>query len=100
GTRGRTPARARRSSSWRASGPGSPGALHVCLHCKIAPPMIPLAALALFAFADGSAGFFAASREAQTKAERAFLETPAPERARRWLFGLTEEPHLAGAAQE
>ena len=62
--------------------------------------MISPAALALFAFADGSAGFFAASREAQTKAERAFLETPAPERARRWLFALTEEPHVAGTPQE
>lgn len=62
--------------------------------------MIWLAAVTLFAFADGSAGFFAASREAQARAERAFLETPAPERARRFLSALTEEPHVAGTPQE
>jgi N-acetylated-alpha-linked acidic dipeptidase len=62
----------------------------------------PAALLALAAFAepDPSAGFFAGSREAQSRAEKAFLETPAPERAQRWLFALTEEPHVAGTPQE
>ncbi len=64
--------------------------------------MNPAALLALAALAepDASAGFFAGSREAQARAEKAFLETPAPERAQGWLFALTEEPHVAGTPQE
>ena len=30
------------------------------------------------------------------KAERTFLDTPTPARARRWLAELTEDPHVAG----
>jgi N-acetylated-alpha-linked acidic dipeptidase len=41
-------------------------------------------------------------RQAQTQAqaEKAFMETPSPERARQWLFALTEEPHVAGTPAE
>jgi len=62
-----------------------------------------LAALAggdLRAAAPEPTGYFAASRAAQAAAERTLLETPTPERARRWLFELTEEPHVAGTPQE
>lgn len=65
-------------------------------------PAAVLAALvfAAGAAADSSTGFFQASREAQARAEKAFLDTPAPEQARRLLFQLTEEPHVAGTPQE
>lgn len=36
------------------------------------------------------------TQEAQVSIERIFLDTPSPERARQWLFSLTEEPHVAG----
>jgi N-acetylated-alpha-linked acidic dipeptidase len=62
--------------------------------------LIHAAAVVLLALADPPSGFFAASREAQTRAEKAFLDTPSPERARQWLFALTEEPHVAGTPQE
>jgi N-acetylated-alpha-linked acidic dipeptidase len=62
--------------------------------------LIPAAAVALLALADAPQGFFTASRDAQARAEKAFLDTPAPERARQWLFALTEEPHVAGTPQE
>jgi N-acetylated-alpha-linked acidic dipeptidase len=64
--------------------------------------LTPAAVLAVAALAEPEAlfGFFAGSREAQARAEKAFLETPAPERAQRWLFALTEEPHVAGTPQE
>jgi N-acetylated-alpha-linked acidic dipeptidase len=62
--------------------------------------LIPAAAVALLALADAAQGFFTASREAEARAEKAFLDTPAPERARQWLFALTEEPHVAGTPQE
>lgn len=45
-------------------------------------------------------GVFAASAESLARAERALLDTPAPAKARRWLAALTEEPHVAGTAQE
>ena len=35
-----------------------------------------------------------------TSAEKVVLETPTPERARRWLAQLTEEPHVAGTPAE
>ena len=28
------------------------------------------------------------------------MDTPSPEKARQWLFALTEEPHVAGTAAE
>ena len=37
---------------------------------------------------------------ALTPAERVVLDTPTPDRARRWLSQLTEEPHVAGTAAE
>jgi N-acetylated-alpha-linked acidic dipeptidase len=45
-------------------------------------------------------GFYPSSREAQLAAEAVLQETPAPAKARRWLARLTEEPHVAGTAQE
>jgi len=59
-----------------------------------------VAAPALAAAEDSPLGFFATSRESQARAEKAFLDTPAPARARAWLAALTEEPHVAGTAQE
>jgi N-acetylated-alpha-linked acidic dipeptidase len=41
-------------------------------------------------------GFFDASRPGQERAEAVFLGVPTPDRARRWLRDLTEEPHVAG----
>jgi N-acetylated-alpha-linked acidic dipeptidase len=41
-------------------------------------------------------GFFPASRPAQERAEAVFLDVPTPERTRRWLRDLTEEPRVAG----
>jgi N-acetylated-alpha-linked acidic dipeptidase len=37
---------------------------------------------------------------AQVPAEKVFLDTPTPDRARQWLAQLTEEPHVAGTPQE
>ena len=45
---------------------------------------------------DGLIGFFESSVEAERSAEAVFLATPSPEKARAWLFKLTEEPHVAG----
>ena len=45
-------------------------------------------------------GFFASSVAAQHAAEAVFLDTPTPEKARKWLARLTEEPHVAGTPQE
>jgi N-acetylated-alpha-linked acidic dipeptidase len=57
--------------------------------------------LPLFAQADDAPlGFFSASVGAQRDAEEVFLATPAGAKARRWLFQLTEEPHVAGTPQE
>jgi N-acetylated-alpha-linked acidic dipeptidase len=52
------------------------------------------------ALAQGQHGFVTASRDAQARAEKVFLETPTPDRARRWLAQLTEEPHVAGTPEE
>ena len=49
---------------------------------------------------DAPLGFFESSLEAQKAAERVFLSTPAPDKAREWLARLTEEPHVAGTPQE
>ena len=50
--------------------------------------------------AQSQTGFSAASREKEANAEKVFLDTPTPDRARRWLAQLTEEPHVAGTPQE
>jgi N-acetylated-alpha-linked acidic dipeptidase len=49
---------------------------------------------------DELVGFFPSSRDAELAAEAVLQDTPAPEKARRWLAQLTEEPHVAGTAQE
>jgi N-acetylated-alpha-linked acidic dipeptidase len=46
------------------------------------------------------AGFAPASIDAQIAAERVFLDTVTPDRARRWLAALTEDPHVAGTPAE
>lgn len=45
-------------------------------------------------------GFFADTWDQQAVAEEVFLSSPSPEKARRWLAQLTEEPHVAGTPQE
>lgn len=45
-------------------------------------------------------GFFAASRDAEARAEAVFMGVPTPESARRWLRDLTEEPHVAGTEED
>lgn len=64
-----------------------------------------LLAVALFVSSRATAdepplGFFASSVEAQRQAEAVLLETPDPEKARKWLKELTSEPHVAGTPQE
>jgi len=65
-----------------------------------------LAAISVcFAAAAASAGesplgFAPGSREAELKAEKVLLDTPAPDKARRLLAALTAEPHVAGTLQE
>jgi N-acetylated-alpha-linked acidic dipeptidase len=46
------------------------------------------------------AGFARASADAQTAGERVFVDTVTPDRARRWLAALTEDPHVAGTPAE
>jgi len=48
----------------------------------------------------GLLGFTAASRAAHAAAEKVFLDTVAPDHARRWLAALTAEPHVAGTPAE
>ncbi|MEX2663175.1 MAG: M28 family peptidase, partial [Vicinamibacterales bacterium] len=55
---------------------------------------------ALSAQSSAPGGFSAASVEAQTRAERVFLDTVTPASARKWLAALTEEPHVAGTPAE
>lgn len=43
---------------------------------------------------------FAQGPGAFTPAEKVFLDTPTPDRARRWLAQLTEDPHVAGTPAE
>jgi N-acetylated-alpha-linked acidic dipeptidase len=45
-------------------------------------------------------GFFPSSREAEDKAEKTFVETPTPDKAKTWLAALTERPHVAGTPEE
>jgi N-acetylated-alpha-linked acidic dipeptidase len=51
-------------------------------------------------FAGDRIGFSPSSREEEDKAEKAFLETPTPDKARVWLAALTERPHVAGTPEE
>jgi N-acetylated-alpha-linked acidic dipeptidase len=45
-------------------------------------------------------GFAAGSVDAHARAEKVLLDTVTPDRARRWLAALTEEPHVAGTVAE
>jgi N-acetylated-alpha-linked acidic dipeptidase len=49
---------------------------------------------------DAPLGFAARSLEPQARGEKVFLDTVTPERARRWLAALTEDPHVAGTPAE
>jgi N-acetylated-alpha-linked acidic dipeptidase len=46
------------------------------------------------------AGYTRATADANAAFEKILLDTPTPENARRWLFQLTEEPHVAGTPAE
>jgi N-acetylated-alpha-linked acidic dipeptidase len=56
------------------------------------------------AFAQGAAkppvGYSKATADANAGFEKIFFDTPTAENARRWLFQLTEEPHVAGTPAE
>ncbi len=45
-------------------------------------------------------GFTQATADASARFERIALDTPTPDNARRWLFQLTGEPHVAGTPAE
>src|SRR6186713_1857780 len=45
-------------------------------------------------------GYTRATADANAGFEKVFFDTPTPENARRWLFQLTEEPHVAGTPAE
>ncbi len=47
-----------------------------------------------------AAGWGQSASAPLTPAERVLLDTPTPEKARRWLSQLTEEPHVAGTPAE
>ena len=55
-------------------------------------------------FAQGAAkppvGYTRATADANAGFEKIFFDTPTAENARRWLFQLTEEPHVAGTPAE
>ena len=45
-------------------------------------------------------GYTHATADQNAAFEKTLLDTPTPENARRWLFQLTEEPHVAGTPAE
>ncbi len=59
-------------------------------------PCAAIASAAPATSGEALIGFTRASRKGQARAEQAFRETPSPEKARQWLFALTEGPHVAG----
>jgi len=67
------------------------------LACALA---LPLATLASSEAVQRPLGFFPASLAAESKGEEAFLATPTPEQAEKWSRLLTEEPHVAGTAND
>jgi N-acetylated-alpha-linked acidic dipeptidase len=73
-----------------AAAPGLPPAAAAAAELSGGPPATPRPRL----------GFFAASRGPESDAERIFLDTPSPQRARDWLKTLTEEPHVAGTPED
>jgi N-acetylated-alpha-linked acidic dipeptidase len=68
--------------------------------CLLLLPQLVSAQAPVLSGQGSHAGFAAGSREAQARAEKVFLDTPTPDRARRWLAQLTEEPHVAGTPEE
>jgi N-acetylated-alpha-linked acidic dipeptidase len=62
--------------------------------------LVPTLVTAQTQNADSYRGFAAAARDAQAAAEKVFMDTVTPNNARRWLFALTEEPHVAGTPEE
>ena len=73
-----------------------PLAAFVLLATFPASPTLVLAADA----AKTPSGYTRATVDANAAFEKILLETPTPENARRWLFQLTEEPHVAGTPAE
>ena len=45
-------------------------------------------------------GFSAASKAEAARIEKVFYDTPTPDNARKWLFALTEDGHVAGTPAE
>ncbi len=64
--------------------------------------LLPLATAALPAATapHRRLGFLPASAESQDRGETAFLATPTPQQAEKWLRELTEEPHVAGTEND
>lgn len=62
--------------------------------------LLALVSIPVLSYADTLTGFFKSSQRAYHAHEAAFLAIPAPEQADRWLFELTEEPHVAGTPAE
>ena len=62
-------------------------------------PPSPRLALAQDA-ARTPSGYTRATADQNAAFEKILLDTPTPENARRWLFQLTEEPHVAGTPAE
>jgi N-acetylated-alpha-linked acidic dipeptidase len=63
-------------------------------------PLFLLLSTASLLDASEKIGFFPSSREDEERAEKVFLETPTPDKARGWLAALTERPHVAGTPAE
>lgn len=62
-------------------------------------PFAPSLALAADS-AKPPAGYTKATADANAGFEKVFLDTPTPENAKRWLFALTEDSHVAGTPAE
>lgn len=62
-------------------------------------PLSPSLALAADA-AKPPAGYTKATADANAGFEKVFFDTPTPENAKRWLFALTEDSHVAGTPAE
>ena len=64
-------------------------------------PLVVLSCAALpLNAAEPVVGFSRSSAKTQAEFEQVYLQSPDPQRARKWLAALTEEPHVAGTPQE
>jgi N-acetylated-alpha-linked acidic dipeptidase len=69
-------------------------------HLRLLLLLIPVAVGAQAPAGRHPLGFTSVSSDAHARAEQVLLDTVTPDRARRWLAALTEEPHVAGTAAE